>query len=136
MPSNPRGFGILKKLAEHGASAMQPRIIRGRWAKPIISRRKAADQRKKAVIEGTFGSFSIEHGGWDPKWDKCQRPITARPFKGHKQERNRTERVQKIEKNLESQNKLFLEAKKATFKEKPEENYEDLLKRLSKVGKR
>jgi hypothetical protein len=58
----PRGMGIVTKLAEHGAAALRPRIINGRWASPIISRRQAADQRKKALIAGTYGSFSLETG--------------------------------------------------------------------------
>ncbi|KAG5176363.1 hypothetical protein JKP88DRAFT_92811 [Tribonema minus] len=127
----PRGVGVVRKLAEHGVAAMQPRIINGRWCQPLISRRQAAVQRKKAIVEGTYGSFSAETGGWNPSWDPAPAPIVARPHKGHLHQRNRATRAAKIDEALLKQDKLYLEAKKSLLHRRPEPGFEALLKRLS-----
>lgn len=48
----------IRLLAEHGAAALRPRIDKGRYIAPLVPKRVAANIRKRAVIEGTFGTFS------------------------------------------------------------------------------
>lgn len=99
--------GVVNLLAEHGVDALKPRIMNGRWVAPIISKRKAAVQRKKAILDGSFGAFSIEKGGgWDPAWDPIPRPIVARPYKLHKRQRTRAARAAKIDAALLGQDEL------------------------------
>lgn len=57
-----------------------------------MSRRKAADLRKLALKDGTFGSFTPMQGGWDPAWDAPRKIFMLRPYKGHKRERTRAAR--------------------------------------------
>ena len=75
---------------------MQPSIERGKYIAPKVSRRVAANVRKRALVEGTFGTFSAEEGGWDPQWDSPRKMFMMRPFKGHARERNREVRAKKI----------------------------------------
>ena len=44
------------------------------------------------LLKGSYGSFSAETGGWDPKWDTPRKIVTMRPYRGHKRERSRPER--------------------------------------------
>lgn len=48
--------------------------------------------RKRAIIEGTFGSWSPIHGGWLPEWDEPVKVPLLKPNKGHKRERTREAR--------------------------------------------
>ena len=67
----------LRHLQKYGADALKPsRIIdelptkRQRWAKPLVSKRVANTLRKKAMRNGTFGSYDALTGiGWDKSWD-------------------------------------------------------------------
>ena len=96
-------------LMEKGVEALRPQRVSEdskKWIRPLISRRKAAVMRKAAIADGTFGSFDTSTGiGWDPQWDvdvyHVRGNISAlRPPKGHKRERTRETRAQKIESNL------------------------------------
>lgn len=87
----------LRLLALHGVNALKATVENGRYFGPMISRRKAAMLRKRALIDGTFGSFSIEQGGgWDPAWDLPRKIYPLKPYKGHLRERKRPERAAKI----------------------------------------
>lgn len=57
-----------------------------------MSRRKAADLRKQAKVEGTYGSFTPNVGGWDPAWDEPRKMYMLKPNKGHRNERTRAKR--------------------------------------------
>lgn len=63
-----------------------------RYYAPLVSRRKAADIRKRAIIEGTFGTWDPNYGGWDPAWDEPKKMYMLRPSKEHKRDRTREKR--------------------------------------------
>ena len=52
----------LRLLAQHGIDALRPSLINGKYIAPLVSRRIAADVRKKAIVHGTFGQFSLPYG--------------------------------------------------------------------------
>ena len=82
----------IRLLAIHGQKALEPKIEKGRFHAPLVSKRLAANLRKRSIIEGTFGSFSPIHGGWDPSWDTPKNIFIIKPDKGHLRDRNRPER--------------------------------------------
>ena len=114
----------LRHLAEHGVEALKPQKVVSKlaklgmntrsaevWRRPVVSKRVGNDLRKKALREGTYGTFDPLTGiGWEPSWDlvlksnqyAVSRFGGIRPKKLTKRERTREERAQKIEKNLES----------------------------------
>ena len=63
-----------------------------RYYPPLVSRRKAAVLRKRAIVEGSFGSFIPNVGGWDPAWDEPKKMYMLKPTKGHKRDRTREKR--------------------------------------------
>ena len=85
----------LKLLAQHGGEALKSRVIMGKYIRPLISKRIAANLRKRAIVDGTFGSFKLLDkdnkplGGWDPSWDEPKKIHFIRPPKGHARDRNR-----------------------------------------------
>lgn len=83
---------IVRLLTNHGSDALKFTVEKGRYVKPLVPKRIAADYRKKTIIEGTFGTFVPNEGGWDPTWDMPTKIYPLRPHKGHKNERNRQER--------------------------------------------
>ena len=82
----------LRLLAQHGAAALRPSLEKGRYIAPMIPRRIAADVRKRAIVQGTYGSFSLPIGGWDPAWDETKKMFVMKPFRGHSRDRTRKER--------------------------------------------
>ena len=114
----------LRHLAEHGIEALKPQKVLSKaakqgmnirspevWHRPVVSKRVGNDLRKRALKDGTYGTFNVETGiGWDPSWDLAlksnqfyvSRYGGIRPKKKTKRERTREERAEKIEKNLES----------------------------------
>mmetsp|Transcript_2965 Transcript_2965/g.5400 ORF Transcript_2965/g.5400 Transcript_2965/m.5400 type:complete len:147 (+) Transcript_2965:65-505(+) len=91
----------IRMLAQFGARAMQRSHVDGKYIAPKVSRRIASVVRKEAIINGTYGSFSPEVGGWDPSWDTPRKIVTLRPHRGHKRDRTRPERAAKITKAME-----------------------------------
>mmetsp|Transcript_20537 Transcript_20537/g.44078 ORF Transcript_20537/g.44078 Transcript_20537/m.44078 type:complete len:163 (-) Transcript_20537:119-607(-) len=64
----------LRQLCRHGVEALRPRKVNQKWRKPPVSKRVAADLRKLAIRNGTYGKFDSETGvGWDPAWDAPER---------------------------------------------------------------
>ena len=82
----------LRLLAQHGVAALRPSLDKGRYIAPMIPRRIAADVRKRAIVQGTYGSFSLPIGGWDPAWDETKKMFVMKPFRGHSRDRTRKER--------------------------------------------
>ena len=82
----------LRLLAQHGVAALRPSLEKGRYIAPMIPRRIAADVRKRAIVQGTYGSFSLPIGGWDPAWDETKKMFVMKPFRGHSRDRTRKER--------------------------------------------
>jgi hypothetical protein len=68
MSSAARGTSVIRKLVEHGAAALQPRIVNGRWCQPLVSRRRAADARKRALVEGTYGNGAVSEAAGEHQW--------------------------------------------------------------------
>eukprot|EP01039_Chlorochromonas_danica_P004331 gene4331-4752_t len=87
----------IRLLTQYGAAALKPTTENGRYRGPLIPRRIAATFRKRCIIEGTYGQFVPNQGGWDPAWDKERKIFMLDPYKGHKFERNRAERAKKID---------------------------------------
>jgi hypothetical protein len=88
---------VLRLLTNFGGDALKINVTKGNYNKPMVPVRIAAVFRKKAIIEGTFGSFVPNEGGWDPAWDVPRKIVPLRPHKGHLRERNRHERFQKVQ---------------------------------------
>ena len=128
----------LRHLCEHGADALKGRKMGDRWRKAMVSNRVAADLRKKAIREGTYGSFCRETGvGWDPIWDNPGRLPNMRAPKGvEKAQKSREERAQKIEKKLETMDEQIEEHLNMLRNRKPEKNFENYYKKLMKSRKR
>ena len=156
----------LRKLCKDGIEALRPQKVNDKWRKPVISKRVAADLRKAAIRNGTYGKFDSETGiGWDPLWDtpdrnKKQRKIDSllvlsgnepgdttanllvgsnpgsiqsiRPPKGHKRERTRESRAQKIEKLLEQADDKIEEYRLEKESKKPGEGIEEEFKQMNK----
>jgi len=142
----------LKNLHRYGAEALQPRkrTDSKKWYKPKVSRRIANDLRKQAIREDTFGAYDPLLGkGWDPLWDQLsdntdhQRMrgskiswMQLRPPKETKRERTREARALKIENMLEEADKKIAEYKLAQKEKKPEPGIENVIKRMTKQGKK
>ncbi|KAJ1392468.1 hypothetical protein B484DRAFT_459418 [Ochromonadaceae sp. CCMP2298] len=86
----------IRMLSAYGADALRPSLFKGRYIAPLVSRRIAADLRKRAIIEGTFGDFVANLGGWDPAWDIPHKMFILKAERGHKRERTREVRAQKV----------------------------------------
>jgi hypothetical protein len=52
----------IRMLSAYGADALRPSLYKGRYIAPLVSKRIAADLRKRAIIEGTFGDFVPDLG--------------------------------------------------------------------------
>ena len=87
---------VIRQLAQHGIEALKPNLSSGRYQGPMVSPRKAAVVRKRAIIEGTYGTFCPYFGGWLPEWDKQRKMDFIRVPKGHKRERTRAARAETI----------------------------------------
>lgn len=47
----------IRMLTQFGGDALLPSIVKGRYIAPLVSKRIAADLKKRAKIEGTYGEF-------------------------------------------------------------------------------
>jgi hypothetical protein len=91
----------------------------------MVSRRVAADLRKSAIINGTYGSFDSTNGvGWDPKWDNPGRIPSLKAPKDHKRNRTREQRAVNIETKMAGMDKLIDDHYRMILKRKPEKNFE------------
>jgi hypothetical protein len=147
----PRFRSAVRKLAQHGAAALQPQLqVRGEapedrtWHPPAISGRISSVIRKQAVRDGTYGSFDKETGaGWDPVWDvelaKSRSAGSGRYRQGvHKHAgrvRSREKRAQKIEKNMEGMDQRMEDYLAAKAGRKPPNTFENMYKKLM-LGKK
>jgi len=138
----------LKKLHVQGIAALQaqpipdPTSSRQRWKRPIVSRRIANDLRKKAIREGTYGSYDATQGiGWDQSWDEGLFGVKnvgnvnwmeIRGFKETKRERTRESRAMRIEGLLEVADDKIVEFRQKRRDSKPEGGIENVIKRMIK----
>ena len=100
---------LSKQIEVAGKVAKPSREI---WRRPIISKRVANDLRKQAIQRGTYGNFDTNTGiGWDPQWDLVlkqnhyysERIGNIQPSKKTAKQRNRQDRADKLNANLQSQ---------------------------------
>lgn len=125
---------ILQKLGQHGASALQFKVEKGKYIPPMISRRRAANLRKRAIIEGTYGSYSPEFGGWDPAWDKEEKKVYAlRPYKGHIRDRTRAQRAEIITKAMKTMDDKLKKYEQEVIDRKPKKDVAYLFKRIEEI---
>ena len=154
----------LKQLCRHGVDALRAQKVNDKWRKPAVSRRVAADLRKMAIRNGTYGKFDAETGvGWEPKWDTPDRKkpdklsiaantravdddrllmgsnkggiASIRPPKETKRERTRESRAQKIENLLDQADDKIEEYRKELDAKKPKPGIQEEFKRaLSKAS--
>ncbi|CAJ1953122.1 unnamed protein product [Cylindrotheca closterium] len=149
----------LRSLCEKGAEALKPQKIlkpsvqieshiaqpaKQIWRSPIVSKRVANTIRKKALRDGTYGSFDTETGaGWEPGWDLVLKSSQYRvsryggilPPKKTSRERSREERAGELEEHLESR----MEKIEEYYTEKEESRVQDMsfeaqYKRLLRSG--
>ena len=75
----------IKLLTKFGSMALRPTFENGRWWPPLVSLKKAKLMRNDAIMNGSYGSFSSENGGWDPSWDQYvslpRKMFSLRPYK-------------------------------------------------------
>lgn len=119
-------------MCAKGEDALKPQMVNERWRRPVVSKRVAADLRKQAVRDGTYGSFDATTGvGWDPAWDGARgQPMHLRKPKVAKHHRTREERAQRIEAKLETMDEKIEEYYKAKHENKPPDDFESRFKRL------
>mmetsp|Transcript_27507 Transcript_27507/g.38715 ORF Transcript_27507/g.38715 Transcript_27507/m.38715 type:complete len:145 (+) Transcript_27507:150-584(+) len=129
----PKMRWALRKLCEFGEEALKPQRVNNKWRAPLLSKRKAADLRKKALRSGTYGVFDSTTGvGWDYKWDKPGQVGTMqiRPPKGHQRERTRESRAVKIEGFLDGMDTKIEEYYQQKMDRRPPKTFENSVKAL------
>ncbi|EEC50715.1 predicted protein [Phaeodactylum tricornutum CCAP 1055/1] len=147
----PRFRSAVRKLAQHGSEALQPKAVISLvtkervWRNPLISNRIARTLRKQAIVDKTYGSFDAETGiGWDPQWDvqvainKAQgqgRYPSIKIPKKTKRNRTREARALKIEANMVGMDERMEDIWKQRQASKPPKTFENLYKRNLKVKK-
>lgn len=143
----------LRNLHSQGIKALQaqpitdPTSSRQRWKGPIVSRRVAKDLRKKAIREGTYGTYDALAGiGWEKSWDEGLFQSGAdsgasvgkinwmeiRGFKETKRERTRESRAKRIEALLEVADDKTMEFRQKNRDAKPEEGIANVIKQMIK----
>mmetsp|Transcript_16456 Transcript_16456/g.27314 ORF Transcript_16456/g.27314 Transcript_16456/m.27314 type:complete len:138 (-) Transcript_16456:214-627(-) len=130
--SAPKMRAALRHLCEHGELALKQQKFGGdRWRKAMVSKRVAADLRKQAMREGTYGTFNAETGvGWDYTWDNPGRVPSLKPPKESKSQHTREKRATKIETKLVDMEKQIAEHREKLRDRKPEPSFENYYKRL------
>lgn len=134
---------------------------RQRWKKPKVSKRVANTLRKKAIREGTYGSYDPMTGiGWDVTWDTALLNknnnhnsnnnndnqsllnngnipwMELRPHKEPKRERTREARAKKIEDLLTVADDKILDYRIAQREKKPDPGIETLIKKMMKDSRK
>lgn len=128
----------LRHLCAHGEQALKQQKTGDRWRKALVSKRVAADLRKKALINGTYGAFNTETGvGWDPKWDKNGRmPNLRKPTGDGRALESREKRAVKIENKMADMPQQIEDHRNMLKGRKPEPSFENYYKRLMKGGRK
>mmetsp|Transcript_9669 Transcript_9669/g.16140 ORF Transcript_9669/g.16140 Transcript_9669/m.16140 type:complete len:156 (-) Transcript_9669:149-616(-) len=150
----PKMRSALRHLCLHGGDALKAHRVSPesssstKWRRPLVSKRVAADLRKKAIREGTYGSFNAQTGvGWDPQWDRKNNNTSSssssmpgsmhlrKPTKPNQQLRNREERAQRIETLLEGMDDKIENYYVEKQENKPVKNFEHIFKNLLKKSR-
>jgi hypothetical protein len=124
----------IRLLTQLGVQAMKPSYKHGQYIGPLISRRKAADLRKIAIKDGTFGSFTANVGGWDPTWDTPRKMFMLRPYKGHLSDRTREDRAKKIEAAMKAMPDRIAKFEKDIDAKRPRKDFTFYLKRMKDIA--
>jgi hypothetical protein len=110
----------LRMLNKYGAEALKPSFEGGRYRGPMVKPRVAAMVRKRAIIDGTMGSFNEEKGGWLEEWDRVRKVTIPRSPKGHIRDRTRQNRADKITRAMEGMPKKLADHKDDVESRRPE----------------
>ena len=102
----------------------------------MVSTRNKAMLRKRAIIDGTYGTFQPYVGGWDPAWDSYKRVTMARPYKGHARERTRPERADRITRAMEAMPDRLAKYAQEAKDRKPPKTISSIFKRVEKLAMR
>ena len=143
----PRFKSSVRKLAQHGAEALQPRMFINEaeqrvFEAPRVSRRKANVLRKEAIRNGTFGSFDKSKGiGWDPQWDVTLAIAKTaghgrhrvQPPKKSKRQRTREARALRIEEKMEGMDERMAELWATRQANKPAKTTENKYKAMARL---
>mmetsp|Transcript_1281 Transcript_1281/g.1835 ORF Transcript_1281/g.1835 Transcript_1281/m.1835 type:complete len:190 (-) Transcript_1281:83-652(-) len=166
----PKIRSALQILHQHGVNALLPtkrtleseeqnfNKLKAIWQKPMVSKRIGNDLRKKAIREGTYGTYNPNTGtGWDANWDFVTKTtmnpedgsemttrtrvmgggtripfMQMRPPKETKRERTREARASRIELLLEQADDKIADYREDQLKKKPKPGIENVFKRLVK----
>jgi hypothetical protein len=120
----------LRLLSQHGDSALRASLEGGKYIKPMIPKRLAANYRKRAIREGTYGAFEPGHGGWDPEWDSTRKMFLLKPYKGHLRDRNRPDRANKITTAMEGMPERVAQLAKDIESRKPKKDIAWMFRRV------
>ena len=85
-------------------------------------------------MRGTYGAFIPNVGGWDPTWDAPRKIYNLRPWKGHKRERTREERFQKIETAMKEQPAKLEKYRQDILANKPKKDLFYQFKRVMRIA--
>jgi len=126
----------VRLLGQFGAAALKKEIKNGQYIKPMISKRIAANIRKRAIVDGTFGQYTPGIGGWDPEWDEPKGIHIMRPHRGHLRERTRNDRVEKIDKAMQGMPDRLDKYKKEAMERKPKKTILYMFQKAKDRGKK
>ena len=124
----------IRLLSVHGEAALRPAFDKGKYMKPMVPRRIAANIRNRALREGTYGAFEPELGGWEPAWDNVKKVALLKPYKGHVRERNRAERARKVVTSMEGMPARFEKIAKEVEDRKPKKDISFIFKRVQSLS--
>ena len=118
----------IAKLQRLGPEAcFLPRKVNGVTRSPLLGALTQAKLRRRAIIDGTYGTWDPETGrGWDASWDKPHTPTLygGREFKGSKRSRTKRERVARIDKAMADMPKKIEEYKQSILDGKEKSIYQ------------
>lgn len=120
----------IRLLSIHGESALRASLDKGKYIKPMVPKIIAANLRKRAIADGTYGAFEPDLGGWDPAWDTQRKMFIMKPFKGHLRERNRPERARKVTVAMEGMPARLGKLRQEVEDRKPKKDITFLFKRV------
>ena len=121
-------------MAQHGEAALRPALDKGKYIAPLVPPRLAANLRKRAIADGSFGSFSPEHGGWDPEWDEPKKMFIMKRLKGHKRERDREQRAGKVTIAMQGMAERFEKMRSDNLGRKPKQDIAFMFKRVAEMS--
>ena len=126
----------VRLLAQWGDQALRPALENGKYIAPLIPKRLAANIRKRAIVEGTFGTFSKETGmGWDPEWDTPRKMFMMRAPRGHQRDRKRPERAEKVTTAMAGMGERIEKLQQEVQSRKPKKDIAYMYKRIALLAK-